>query len=169
MVNIFRNDGLKNVKCFVNLKYKKEISVFLQDPFRSSIAMCDTDYWYWSLHLILHAEWWLFNNMGDDLAVVVGNIVRMLLLQALVLIVLDQVNSVMISYQVDACSIVRATRAPQPTRGARNEPARPIFALKCLFWGQKWPFLGQTSHFFGWEQNVWYPQEKPEQWTGHLA
>ena len=38
MVNIFRNDGLNNVKCFVNLKYKKEISVFLQDPFRSSIA-----------------------------------------------------------------------------------------------------------------------------------
>ena len=128
MVNIFRNDGLKNVKCFVNLKYKKEISVFLQDPFRSSIAMCDTDYWYWSLHLILHAEWWLFNNMVDmyDLAVVVGNIVRILLLQALVLIVLDQVNSVMISYQVDACSIVRAARAPQLTRGARNEPARPI-------------------------------------------
>ena len=55
--------------------------------------------------------------MGDmhDLAVVIGNIVRILLLQALVLILLDQVNSVMILYEKDACSIVRAARAPQPT------------------------------------------------------
>ena len=72
----------------------------------SSIAMCDTDYWCWSLHFILHAEWWLFNNVGDmyDLALVVGNIVWILLLQAPVLILFGQVNSVMILYKVGACS-----------------------------------------------------------------
>ena len=51
----------------------------------------------------------------------------------------------------------RTTTTNQPTKRAPNEPARPLCAKESIFWGQKWPFWGQTSKSFGREQKFWYP------------